>query len=216
MPALPPRAAIEQALSSPQRPYFISDSGDNPTAGGSGDASFFLSDLLSTPALAGGDKTAIWASCVDPSAVAACMAAGVGGKVSLQTGGVFSGAPPVPLKGTVHAVRPADPVGGDLAVVRSGGVYAVLTTRRKPYHLVKDLTDLNLDPWQHDLTAIKIGYLEPDLHRAAAASILALTPGGVSQDLAALPYTRLTRPIHPLDPTMPTPNLTPTLLKRPT
>ncbi|MFI6531558.1 M81 family metallopeptidase [Nonomuraea sp. NPDC050547] len=214
MPALSPRAAIEQALSSPQRPYFVSDSGDNPTAGGSGDAAFFLSGLLSTPALAGGGKSAIWASCVDPTAVAACVAAGVGGEVTVRVGGVYSGDPPVLLKGTVHAVRPADPVGGDLAVVRAGGVHAVLTTRRKPYHLVKDLTDLDLDPWRHDLTAIKIGYLEPDLHQAAATSILALTPGGVSQDLSALPYTRLTRPIHPLDPAMPAPDLTPVLLRR--
>ncbi|MFI6497768.1 M81 family metallopeptidase [Nonomuraea typhae] len=213
MPALSPRAAIETALAAPARPYFVSDSGDNPTAGGSGDAAWFLADLLATPSLAAGEKTAIWASCADPAAVAACVAAGAGAAVELRVGGVFSGDPPVPLRGVVHAVRPGDPVGGDLAVVRSGGVHAVLTTRRKPYHFIADLTELGLDPWRHDLTAVKIGYLEPDLHRAAAGSVLALTPGGVSQDLAALPYRRLTRPIHPLDPDMPAPDLTPVLLR---
>ncbi len=213
MPALPPRAAIETALAAPARPYFVSDSGDNPTAGGSGDAAWFLADLLATPSLAAGDKSAIWASCADPAAVAACVAAGPGGAVELRVGGVYSGDAPVPLRGVVHSVRPGDPVGGDLAVVRSGGVHAVLTTRRKPYHFIEDLTELGLDPWRHDLTAVKIGYLEPDLHRAAAGSVLALTPGGVSQDLAALPYRRLTRPIHPLDSDMPAPDLTPVLLR---
>ena len=61
---------IETGLASRDRPFFISDSGDNPTAGGAGDVAFMLERLLSHPALASGKGTAIWASVVDPSAVA--------------------------------------------------------------------------------------------------------------------------------------------------
>lgn len=210
--ALSPTDAVRTALDSDRRPFFVSDSGDNPTAGGSGDATWFLATLLDTPDLASGARTAIWASCVDPAAVRACVEAGEGGSVDLAVGGCFSGDEPTRLTGVVHRVVEDDPVGGDLAVVRSGGVHAVLTTRRKPYHFVADLTALDLDPAAHDLTAVKIGYLEPDLHRAAAGSVLALTAGGVSQDLASLRYDRLNRPIHPLDADMPHPDLTPVLV----
>jgi microcystin degradation protein MlrC len=192
VPAGTPEWAVKQALTSTARPYFVSDSGDNPTAGGSGDATAMLSTLLATPELATGEHTAIWASCVDPEAVAACVAAGEGAEVDLQLSGER-------LRGTVTRLLAADPVGGDLAVVRSGGVSAVLTTRRKPYHFVADLTALGLDPAAFDVTVVKIGYLEPDLFRAAAGSVLALTPGAVNQDLLSLTYHHLDRPIHPLD-----------------
>ncbi|MEU7531936.1 M81 family metallopeptidase [Saccharothrix sp. NPDC042600] len=212
VPARSPADAVRAALDSDRRPFFVSDCGDNPTAGGSGDATFFLRTLLDTPALAAGARTAVWASCVDPAAVRACRDTGGGGAVDLAVGGCLSGDEPTRLTGVVHKVVEDDPVGGDIAVVRSGGVHAVLTSRRKPYHLVADLTALDLDPAAHDLTAVKIGYLEPDLHRAAAGSVLALTPGGVSQDLAGLRYERLVRPIHPLDAGMPHPDLTPVLV----
>src|SRR2546430_12987191 len=61
---------IDAALASRERPFFISDSGDNPTAGGAGDVAFMLERLLSHPALASCRATAIWASVVDPAAVA--------------------------------------------------------------------------------------------------------------------------------------------------
>ncbi|MEV2268675.1 M81 family metallopeptidase [Nonomuraea africana] len=205
VPAGTPEWAVGQALHSPARPYFVSDSGDNPTAGGSGDATAMLSVLLATPELASGTRSAIWASCVAPEAVAACVAAGEGADVDLRLSGER-------LRGTVTRLLAGDPVGGDLAVVRSGGVSAVLTSRRKPFHFVADLTALGLDPAAHDVTVVKIGYLEPDLYRAAAGSVLALTPGAVNQDLLGLVYHHLNRPIHPLDEGF-SPDLTPELFR---
>ena len=115
-------------------------------------------------------------------------------------GGVFGGGDPVRLVGRVTHLAPDDPVGGPIAVVRAGGVAAVLTTRRKPFHHVADFQALGLEPATHDLTAVKIGYLQPDLYRAAEGWVLALTPGGVDQDLLRLAYHHVARPVHPLDP----------------
>jgi microcystin degradation protein MlrC len=205
---------IQAGLDSAARPFLISDSGDNPTAGGAGDVPFMLRELLGTPRLATGEATAIAASVQDPEAVAACVAAGVGNPVSVVAGGRIDtghGAP-VPLGGTVFSIVRDDPMGGDIAVVRVGGVHAIITSRRKPYHHVADFTSLGLEPAEHDLTVVKIGYLEPELHAIAADRMLALTPGGVDQHLLRLDYRRLDRPVHPLDPEMPDPDLTPTLL----
>jgi microcystin degradation protein MlrC len=105
-------------------------------------------------------------------------------------------------------------VGGDIVVVGSGGVRAILTTRRKPYHLVRDFHALGLDPETHDLTVVKIGYLVPDLFAAAKGWVLALTPGGVDQDIVRLGRSRLERPMYPFDPHMAAPDLAPELFSR--
>jgi microcystin degradation protein MlrC len=208
-PAGDPDWCIEQALARGEKRVFLSDSGDNPTAGGAGDVPTFLGHLLAQPALAAGERTAIHASVVDPEAVRVCRRAGVGEEVTLRVGGKLDPvhAVPLALRGRVHSLLDDDPVGGPIAVVRSGGVNAVITSRRKPYHHVADLGAVGLDVASHDITAVKIGYLEPDLRRAAAYALLALTPGAVNQDIRGLPYRRVRRPIYPLDPGMPDPDL---------
>lgn len=204
---------IATGLASRERPFFISDSGDNPTAGGAGDVAFMLERLLSHSALSSGRATAIWASVVDPAAVARCVDAGEGATVDLRVGGALgSDHGKVALRGEVKRVLMSDPVGGEIAVVASGGVRAVLTSRRKPFHYIRDFTDLGLDPATHDLTVVKIGYLVPDLFDAAKGWVLALTPGGVDQDVVRLGHYSLARPIFPLDAHMPTPDLEPLVL----
>jgi len=205
---------IAAGLASPDRPYFISDSGDNPTAGGAGDVAFMLERLLAHPALNAERATAIWASIVDPAAVARCVSAGEGAAVDLRVGGAFGSrhGAGVALRGAVQRIVKADPIGGDTAVVASGGVRAILTSRRKPFHFIRDFTALGLDPSAHDLTVVKLGYLVPDLFEAAKGWALALTPGGVDQDIVRLGHQRLNRPIYPLDPEMPAPDLEPEML----
>lgn len=205
---------IATGLASRERPFFVSDSGDNPTAGGAGDVGYMLERLLAVPALAAGRATAIWASVVDPAGVGRCVAAGEGAGVELRVGGAFGSPGPVPLRGRVQRLLAADPVGGDIAVVVSGGVRAILTTRRKPYHYIADFTELGLDPAAHDLTVVKVGYLVPDLFDAARGWVLALTPGGVDQHIVRLGYHALDRPIYPLDPDMPDPPLLVELITR--
>jgi microcystin degradation protein MlrC len=211
-PAADAPTCIAQGLSRPERPFFISDSGDNPTAGGAGDVAYMLEQLLADPAIRSGQATAIWASCVDPAAVARCIAAGVGTEVDVRVGGAFGSTGSVQLRGRVQHVRPSDPVGGDIAVVASGGVRAILTARRKPYHVIEDFTQLGLDLAAHDLVVVKVGYLVPELFDAAKGWVIALTPGGVDQHIVRLGHRALERPVYPLDPAMPAPDLRPEVM----
>ncbi|MCL4508238.1 MAG: M81 family metallopeptidase [Chloroflexi bacterium] len=200
---------IEQALSLNQTGVVISDSGDNPTAGGVGDVPYFISRMLASPRLASGERSAIYASIVDPAAVALCRRAGGGARVRVSLGGKLDPvhAQPLEVQGTVETLFPADPIAGDIAVLRIGGVHVIITSRRKPFHFVREMTELGLDPQEYHITAVKIGYLEPDLRRAARHALLALTPGAVDQDIPSLTYRRVQRPIFPLDPDMPDPDL---------
>lgn len=198
---------IAQALSHAEGPVVISDSGDNPTAGGVGDTPIFVGRLLAHPDFASGTRTAIFASIADPATVDACFDAGIGGAVAVALGGKNDRihAEPLPVAGRVAALLADDPVGGRIAVLRVGGVSIIVTSRRKPYHYLRDFTALGLDPHAHDVVAVKIGYLEPELRQLARAAYLALTPGAVDQDIPRLPYHRVVRPIFPLDPAMPDP-----------
>jgi microcystin degradation protein MlrC len=84
-------------------------------------------------------------------------------------------------------------------VVRTPSVDVVVTRRRRPYHLESDFTRLGLEPRSADIVVVKIGYLEPELFDMAADWMLALTPGGVDQDLQRLGHQRIGRPMFPFD-----------------
>lgn len=209
--------ALDQALAvGAPRPYVISDSGDNPTAGGAGDVSWTLGLLLEREELADPALTVIAASIFDPDAVAMAESAGVGATVTLQVGGRVDGRPrgPVTLRGEVFSVTPGDPVAGTQVVVRSGAVHAILTERRKPFHHLDDFRMLGLDPQRADIVIVKIGYLEPELYDLAAGWTIALTPGGVDQDLLRLGHTRLGPGVYPFDTSVVAPDLTPRIARR--
>jgi len=213
---------VDAALASPKRPFFISDSGDNPTAGGAGDVTWALGRLVADPRLIRDDApSTVVASVFDAAAVAACRAAGVGASVSIDVGAridhVHAG--PVRLDGVVECLTDGDATSGPVAVVRVGGrpdgdngVHAIVTTRRKPYHTLADFQAAGLEVRRADIVVDKIGYLEPELFDVAADWLLALTPGGVDQDLIRLAPQAITRPLFPWDEDMADPDLTAVLL----
>ncbi|MBQ1157971.1 M81 family metallopeptidase [Streptomyces sp. A73] len=208
-------AILDEALTSDQRPYFISDTGDNPTAGGAGDLTWGLTRLLERPEFQQDDgPTVIYASVPGPDAVEAAAAAGVGATVTVTAGAEVDArhAGPVTLTGVVHAVRHGDRDAGTEVVVRVGSVHAILTRLRKPYHHEHDFTDLGLDPRRADIVIVKIGYLEPELAEMSVGWKMALTPGGVDQDLVRLGPHRIRRPMFPFDRDMADPDLTARLI----
>ncbi|MHC3469669.1 M81 family metallopeptidase [Streptomyces sp. 7R007] len=201
---------LDAALASTARPYFISDTGDNPTAGGAGDVTWGLRTVLSRPEFKDEDgPTVLYASLPGPSAVEAAVAAGVGATVTVTAGAETDDrhAGPLTLTGTVHAIRQGDRDARTEVVLRVGSVHVVLTALRKPYHHEHDFTDLELDPRTADVVIVKIGYLEPELFALAADWTMALTPGGVDQDLVRLGHHRIRRPMFPFDRDMPEPDL---------
>ncbi|MGX1675642.1 M81 family metallopeptidase [Streptomyces sp. NPDC055400] len=208
---------VEKAVASDKRPFLISDSGDNPTAGGAGDLAYMLGKLLANDAIRTGEVTAVHPGITDPVAVARCFEAGVGSEVTLSVGGKVDAGHggPYELTGTVTALQRATGQkdraeggacdrGVDMAAVRVGGLTVVLVERRKPFHTLADFMGpaeggLGVDPRTYDLVVVKIGYLEPELHDMAADWLLALTPGGVDQDLLRLGHHRVERPLYPFD-----------------
>ncbi|RMJ28452.1 MlrC [Aspergillus sp. HF37] len=201
------KECLDTALSSSAHPFFISDSGDNPTAGGSGDVTWTLMQLLARPAFHDSGPTVIYASIPGPNAVRTAVEAGVGATVTVTAGAEvddrFAG--PITLTGRVHAIKHGDRDAVVEVVLQVGSVYVIITQLRKPYHRERDFTDLDLDPRSAGIVIVKIGYLEPELHAMAADWMLGLTPGGVDQDLKRLGHRRIRRPMWPFDRSWTTP-----------
>ncbi|WP_019986631.1 M81 family metallopeptidase [Rudanella lutea] len=209
-PTAPLAECLDKALKSNKHPFFISDMGDNPTAGGAGDVTWTLTQILNQPAFKDPNgPSLIYASIPDPELVKKAIAAGVGGQVTGKAGANVDArfAPPVPLNGIVRAIEYGDRDAEVEVVVQVGSVRVIVTQKRKPYHKEKDFTRLGLNPRQADIVVVKIGYLEPELYAMQADWLMALTPGGVDQDLFRLPYKRIQRPMYPFDADMPTPDL---------
>ncbi|OAA49474.1 Microcystin LR degradation protein MlrC [Metarhizium rileyi] len=198
---------LDAAVKSPaeERPYFISDSGDNPTAGGSGDVTWGLTKLLERPEFKAADSgyTVIYASLPGPEAVATAVEAGIGATVTVTAGSAVDKihAPPLTMTGKVHSIKHGDWDAETEVVLQIGSVFAILTKLRKPYHKERDFSELDLKPRASDVVIVKIGYLEPELYDMSKGWMLALTPGGVDQDLERLGHHRIRRPMWPFDKT---------------
>ena len=201
-----PTATLEKslalALKSDKKPFVISDMGDNPTAGGAGDVTWTLRELLSHPEFKiKNGPSLIYASIPGPKMIQAALDSGVGGKVKASVGAAVDDrfAPPILLEGVVESIYKGDVHAEVEAVVRVGSIRVIVTKKRKPYHREKDFTQLGLDPRSSDILVVKIGYLVPELYNLRGDWIMALTPGGVDQDLERLDYKRVQRPLFPLD-----------------
>jgi microcystin degradation protein MlrC len=151
----------------------------------------------------------LYASIPGPEAVVAAVDAGIGATVTVKAGAAVDDrhAGPVTFTGRVHAIRHGDKDAVTEVVIQVGSVFVIVTELRKPYHHEADFTELDLDPRTSDIVIVKIGYLEPELFDMAAGWRLALTPGGVDQDLLRLGHRRIRRPMFPFDPEMADPDL---------
>lgn len=201
-----PTATLEKsltlALKSDKKPFVISDMGDNPTAGGAGDVTWTLRELLNRPEFkTKNGPSLIYASIPGPEMIQAALDSGVGGKVKALVGAAVDDrfAPPILLEGVVESIYKGDVHAEVEVVVRVGSIRVIVTKKRKPYHREKDFTQLGLDPRSSDVLVVKIGYLVPELYDLRGDWIMALTPGGVDQDLERLNYKRVQRPLFPLD-----------------
>lgn len=139
---------LNKAIASDKHPFMISDMGDNPTAGGAGDVTWTLKEILARREFKSADgPSLIYASIPGPDLVQKAVAAGVGGAIEGIAGGAIDArfAPPLKLSGTVKAIEHGDVHAETEVVVQIGSVQVIVTKKRKPYHHEADFTRLKLD-----------------------------------------------------------------------
>jgi len=181
---------IEIAKAYPGKPVFISDSGDNITGGAAGDIPLFVERLISLNV-----EDAVVGGILDPSAVAQCREVGLGNRLKVNIGGKIDRLNGRPLEIEAEVTNISD----DGAVVRTQGVEVILTTHWQAFTTLEDFRSRGIDPLRNQIIVVKQGYLFPELRRAAAFSLLALSPGFTNLQLGQLDYKNVRRPFYPLD-----------------
>jgi len=198
-----PTASIDEAISmalEKDSTVFITDSGDNVTAGAAGDGTLVLERLL-----AHGVEDAVLAGIVDPEAVELCLEAGVGTEVQFAVGGKIDNVfcKPLPIQGTVLRIKHLNEDSNQTAaILQVEGVTLVLLNWTTAYTDPAHFRAVEIDPLAHKIVVVKEGYLFQGLRDIAPHAIMALTPGFANQIMQDLEYKQVRRPIYPLDPEM--------------
>jgi microcystin degradation protein MlrC len=198
--------ALAEALGVETGLAIIADTADNAGGGAASDSTFFLHELIRR----GVDDAAvgmIW----DPVAVDLAFTAGVGACLPMRIGGKISAlsGPPVDAEFTVMALSPAlsqiafgfERVIGRAARLRTGGIDVVLIESREQVHSPECFTQLGVDLGKKRVLVVKSAqHFHARFSSIASKIIYAVAPGATSVDFTTFDYTRLPRPIWPLDP----------------
>ena len=189
-PALQPHEAILLALQDTCRPVFISDSGDNPTAGSTGDNTSMIRLLNTLPELSHSSKRILMAGIFDPQACELCKSR-MGEDITLQLGGVFDRqyCKPESLGGRpLRLVEGFGPFGSDLILFSSKHFDLIITSKHIGFTGVEIFKALELDYMNLDIIVVKLGYLTEDFKAISAKHYLALSPGCSDEVLDRLHY----------------------------
>jgi len=205
-PFLTPDEAIDTALASlGDRPVVIADPSDNAGGGAPSDSTVILRRLVERKV-----EAAALAPLWDPMAVRFCFDAGEGARLKLRFGGKTAPSSGLPIDAEVTVtklVRDAtqDFAGstvplGDSAAIRMGGVEVVLISKRTQA-LGRDLfSSLGIDPAQRRIIVVKsTNHFHAAFGPIACKVLYADSGGSIPRDHRQVPYTRVQRPIWPLD-----------------
>jgi microcystin degradation protein MlrC len=186
-------------------PVVIADPSDNPGGGAPGDSTVILRRLIER-----GVKGAALAPMWDPMAVRLCFMAGTGGKLRLRFGGKTaptSGLPIDALVTVTKLVRDATqtfvdakvPL-GDCAAIDLGGIEVVLITKRAQSMGTDLFTGMGVDIARKKIVVVKSTNHFHAAFAPIASRVLYCDSGGpIPRDHRQVPYTRVQRPIWPLD-----------------
>ena len=197
--AVEPEEAILHAVKAQERPVFITDSGDNTTAGAAGDNAYLLRLLQQSAA-----KGILVAGLMDEAACKRCYAAKIGDELTLTVGGSLD---PRSERATITGklIHRGDVLGytgdnaGPTATLDCGNITIVLTQNRAAFTSLEIFRSIHIDVFAYEIVVVKLGYLFPELAQVAPRAILALTPGGSTERLEDMGHTRIRRPMFPLD-----------------
>ena len=197
--AVEPKEALLRADSAKESTVFVSDSGDNTTAGAAGDNAYMLNLMQKL-----GLKNALLAGIMDADACDACYKAKIGDTLTLTVGGSLS---EKSEKATITGklIHRGDILSyqynnaGPSATLDCGDITVVITKNRAALCRPDIFESINLDYKKFHTVVVKLGYLFPELAAEAERAILAFTPGASTERLQDMGLTKIRRPMFPLD-----------------
>lgn len=206
LPVLTPEASIAAALAIEGGPVILADRWDNPGGGVAGDSTFLIRALLDRPeipAAVGG----LW----DPVAVALCRAAEPFARMPLRFGGkaAATSGHPVDALVTVKAVTEDLRIPFQQSIVSLGAAAAVtigkldvvlVTGRAQTFHPAV-FSELGIELGKKKIVVVKsANHFYAAFSRIARHVLYVDCDGPYPRDPRTIAYTKIRRPISPLDP----------------
>lgn len=196
---------ISVAMEFNAAPVVMADPADNAGGGAPTDNTTILRRLIERNA-----QEAIIGPIWDPIAVRLCFDAGLGAEFALRFGGKIgptSGQPVdakvkvVGLKRDCHqSFGPTQVPLGDCAAIRIGGVEVVLITNRTQALGLELFENVGIDPRTRKMVVVKsTNHFMAAFGPIAKKVIYIDSDGPLSRDYRKIPFTRINRPIWPLD-----------------
>jgi len=195
-------------------PVLLVEPSDNIGGGAPGDGTDVMRALLKYDVQGAGVAIA------DAESVAALASVPIGGKITLPIGGKGSPLDPGPVTLEVELLSRSDGVFeledkhshlvgslgkiihmGPSAVVKHGGLTILLTSKKLPPFDLGQWRSQGINPEDLSMVGIKaaVGH-RVAWGKIAAAEFTVNTSGPCTSDITRLPYTKLRRPVFPLDP----------------
>ena len=185
-----PEECVRRALEGREKRIFITDSGDNTTAGAEGTTQELLKLLLEA---APAKKTCV-AGITDFHTVDSLWASADGETVFVDSLG---------CSGTVKAhgeiLGWAKEIIGRSLTVSFGNVDAVFTEKRSAFIEKGNFDKANVDLLGYEIVVVKLGYLFEELKPYADRELFALSDGASCVELSRLGLKRIQRPMYPLE-----------------
>ncbi|MBB3966082.1 M81 family metallopeptidase [Rhizobium metallidurans] len=199
-------AGLEMAMRSELTPVFISDSGDNTTAGAAGDLTYVLQAALDDDRV----KDIVVAGITAPRTVERLMAAGVGADVEIILGDEHLSRPRTERRVVAHVVacgsdldlgglKPEQSRDEPWVCVRIGEILATFHSYPVGITTPQHFQAMGISPTDHRAYVVKLGYLHPEFEDIVARHILLISDGVSQLDMSRLQWSRLSRPTYPLD-----------------
>jgi microcystin degradation protein MlrC len=204
--------AVAKAKGRVGAPVVIADYADNPGGGGYSDSTGIIRGLLA----AGMKQAAVSAIC-DPAVAAQCHAAGLGASLTVDVGGKMDAhiAPPVRVTGKVtHLSDGRFTITGPMmtgmavdlgptATLDCDGVEIVVSTRRYQNYDLGYFRIGGIEPSERAVLVVKSMQHFRAAYAPIAGEIVVVDEGDgiTSADIGRLRFTRVRRPIWPLDET---------------
>lgn len=203
-PYLNPDQVIDLALEGPG-PIVVADPADNAGGGAPSDSTFILRRLMERN-FVGAALGPLW----DPMAVQLCFMAGEGGQLRLRFGGKTAPSSGQPIDALVTVKRLKRPHVqtfiktiydmGDCAAIEFGGIEVVLVSNRIQAMGSDLFTGIGIDLASKKLVVVKsTNHFYASYSPLASRVLYCDTPGPIPRDHRKVPYTRIKRPIWPLD-----------------
>lgn len=185
-----PEECVRRAIAGEEKRIFITDSGDNTTAGAEGTSEDILKLFLNARP---GKKTCV-AGITDLEIVETLWNKKDGENVNIEK---------LVCHGTIKAhgeiLGWAKEIIGRSLTISFDNVDAVFTEKRSAFIEKGNFDKANVDLLEYEIVVVKLGYLFEELKPYADRELFALSDGASCVELARLNLQRIARPMYPLE-----------------